>query len=337
MKAFSMGPAVFLVALGAAFSLLGQGLLPHDPILITSDADFTLENGVLSGSGTLDDPYVIAGWTIQTETGFGIRVQGTTAYFVIRDCRFEGRRLHGTGILFREVSGACVQGCVFVGLETGVFLYQTSEAWVKEGVFLECRRGVEAIESGEAIVAHCAFEEARERGVFLWRSHAATVVGNVFIGCHNGIYMDSCHRGRLKENHVGGADRGIFLWDSFDCTVVGNVLRGCDLGIGVVHTSTDNTLFHNVFFANSRPATCDEPDNRWDGGYPVGGNFWGGVPSVDERSGSQQDQPGSDGVSDRPLQIPVGGSVDRYPLMWPPVPKDEEEVGLSKVEKGRPL
>jgi len=64
----------------------------HDPIMILSDDDFTPENGVRSGSGTADDPYIISGWEIHAtdDKPYGIMVAGTTAYFKIVDCRIIG-------------------------------------------------------------------------------------------------------------------------------------------------------------------------------------------------------------------------------------------------------
>lgn len=54
-------------------------------ILIASDAEFTAENGVVAGSGTEADPYLIAGHTILHTEPYGIRLTGTTAHVVIQD------------------------------------------------------------------------------------------------------------------------------------------------------------------------------------------------------------------------------------------------------------
>ncbi len=49
--------------------------LPHEPILITSDNDFTRANGVVSGSGTATDPYLITNWQIKNlMPGYAIKV-----------------------------------------------------------------------------------------------------------------------------------------------------------------------------------------------------------------------------------------------------------------------
>lgn len=75
-------------------SLLGQKT-PRPPIVITDDTMFTPANGVVAGSGTADDPWVISGWEIDGKvwapaTPFptspfppGIFIQGTDDHVVI--------------------------------------------------------------------------------------------------------------------------------------------------------------------------------------------------------------------------------------------------------------
>src|SRR6266540_4285655 len=74
-------------------SLLTNGILParasnfqpHAPILIQGNSGFTQENGVIGGTGTGSDPYVIEGWEIASPPSYGIFVVDTNAHFVIRN------------------------------------------------------------------------------------------------------------------------------------------------------------------------------------------------------------------------------------------------------------
>lgn len=60
-------------AIGAqASSCPGGKLLPHPPISITSDSDFTVANGVTGGTGTVANPYVISCWSITGNITTGI-------------------------------------------------------------------------------------------------------------------------------------------------------------------------------------------------------------------------------------------------------------------------
>jgi hypothetical protein len=61
-----------------------EGYTPHAPIYINGDENFTEENGVTGGSGTINDPYIIEGWNITKAPA--IRLKYTSSYFVIQNC-----------------------------------------------------------------------------------------------------------------------------------------------------------------------------------------------------------------------------------------------------------
>jgi len=72
----------------------------HKSIYIVGDSEFTEENGVVSGNGTRENPYVIANWVIEanmsiqspwnTTVNVGIFVANTTKYFIIRNVTVYG-------------------------------------------------------------------------------------------------------------------------------------------------------------------------------------------------------------------------------------------------------
>lgn len=91
-----------------------EELIPHLPIEIRGDAGFTTENGVIAGTGTRDDPYLIVGWSIDaTEVPFGIHVEGTTKAFTIESCRVFGAS--STAIDLVDVKRASVIDCQLEG------------------------------------------------------------------------------------------------------------------------------------------------------------------------------------------------------------------------------
>ena len=122
----------------------GRGYLwwgTREPIYIYGDDGFTIENGVMSGSGTADDPYVIEGWRIDSpKADYGIYVDHTTAHFVVRDCVIERARL--AGIYFNTVRNGRVDG-VQIGLAgTAVYLLDSTQNVLAGTVVAESRYGV---------------------------------------------------------------------------------------------------------------------------------------------------------------------------------------------------
>ena len=81
--------------------------------------------------------------------------------------------------------------------------------------------------------------------------------------------------------------------------------------------SPNNSIYHNNFINNGNQADAAEYSvNIWDNGYPLGGNYWSDYTGIDEKSGPDQDQIGSDGIGDTPYIIDADNR-DRYPLMGP--------------------
>ncbi len=315
---------LFWLCLGA---LVAAGLaVPHAPIVISSPADLTPENGVVGGTGTREDPYLISGWEIDVGNGIGITIRGISDYLVIKGCTFTGTP-RGTGISVASARHVLIRGCTFQDLGTGIFTYESLGMRVEGCRFQGCWTGVEGNDSDGFLLSENVFQGARKRGAFLWRCRRSLIEGNRFVDCNTGLYLDSCNYFRVEGNLAQGCGWGIYLWDSHHGTVTLNALVSCDRGLGLYHTSSDNRLYQNGFFDCPLPAFDDASgENSWYAAYPKGGNYWQGTSLPDKRSGPGQDQPGPDGIGDRAVEVPEAG-LDRYPLLAPP-------AGLPTLEEG---
>jgi parallel beta-helix repeat protein len=167
--------------------------------------------------------------------------------------------------------------------------------------------------------------------------------GNLAAGNIYGMMMDfACHYNIIEDNDFSNNMLGMSLEYSTNNTVSYNsITRNSITGVlfflshfnnvtwnlisenAVAGTnltySTNNRIHHNDFIDNPEQANDDDNTNQWDDGYPSGGNFWSDYTGVDQMSGPNQDQPGSDGLGDTPYTID-SDSQDRYPLMEPSLP-----------------
>jgi len=110
---------------------------------------------------------------------------------------------------------------------------------------------------------------------------------------------------------------GISMMSCSGTEVVGNTLSfNCDSGLDLSHS--DNTVvYHNNFIDNVNQVYLHESsDTIWDDGYPSGGNYWSDHVAVDDYSGINQDELGSDGIVDEPYIVDYNNR-DNYPLMNP--------------------
>jgi parallel beta-helix repeat protein len=108
-------------------------------------------------------------------------------------------------------------------------------------------------------------------------------------------------------------EQGILLVSTTNSRVENCVIENDNYGIYLTQ-SDNNSIYHNNLLNNENQAR-DDGSNRWDDGYPSGGNYWSDYTGSDNHRGENQDLKGSDGIGD----VPHG--QDRYPLMqsWPRV------------------
>jgi len=123
---------------------LGQfiGTGNHEPIYIYGDCDFTPANGVVGGSGTCADPFIIEGWCIDgPRADYGIYVDHTCAHFVIRDCVIERSQI--AGVYLNSVQNGVVEDLDIALSDTGVYLLNSDGNIVRDCSISDCLVGLE--------------------------------------------------------------------------------------------------------------------------------------------------------------------------------------------------
>jgi len=113
---------------------------------------------------------------------------------------------------------------------------------------------------------------------------------------------------------------GIWLIESKSNILTNSTISKNYCGVRL-ESSTSNSIYHNNLINNTDQAYDNTGTNSWDNGYPSGGNYWSDYDeesegAIDEKSGPNQDEDGSDGIVDTPYNIPGNaGAQDRYPFM----------------------
>ena len=147
-KAIALG--LFVVALAGLAQERG-------PILILSDQDFTEDNGVIAGSGTPDDPYLLVGWTIRVPAGepFGVRIENTTKHFVLRGCRILGaQHPQGAAILLRHVTHGVIEDCLVQDSVNGIRIQSSWDLVLRDNFLGVSGVGVQVLGSSAEEYRH---------------------------------------------------------------------------------------------------------------------------------------------------------------------------------------
>ncbi len=148
-----------------------------------------------------------------------------------------------------------------------------------------------------------------------------TVEGNRVLGCGSGLWIDYSRDVAVRGNTFSSASwAAVYVDASTNVTISGNGIGVSAYGLIVEWTGAGVPsvvlVHHNRFVANAVQAV-DGLANRWDDGYPSGGNYWSTYAGPDRCRGPRQDVcDAPDGIGDVPFVIDAD-SVDRYPLTSP--------------------
>ncbi len=196
-------------------------------------------------------------------------------------------------------------------------------------------------------------------GVFFWNTTNSKIEKVTASNNFYGIYLEYSINNTLSCNTVSKHYYGISVWRSYGNVLSCNTASNNNCGIGLFSSSSsnnilsgntvsnsdygiylgysgNNTFFHNNLINNRVQAYVTFGYvNTWDNGYPSGGNYWSDYAALDEKSGPNQDQLGSDGIGDTPYVI-NGNNQDNYPLMATPEAIDYVIQGLPSSEFDKP-
>lgn len=127
------------------------------PISILGDADFTIGNGVVGGTGTEGDPYIIAAWEIVVPSGeyYGVRIENVTAQFVLRGLMIQNAtEMGGAGIRIGFAAGGAIEGCVISNSMHGIDIVSSTDISIKSCILYVSGRGLRVVGESEDQYRH---------------------------------------------------------------------------------------------------------------------------------------------------------------------------------------
>jgi parallel beta-helix repeat protein len=186
----------------------------HEPIQIWANSEFTQENGVVGGSGTQPDPYVISNWHINASLNHGIHITGTDAYFVIANVVIDIGTEEWTmydGIHLSNVMNGIVYNSTFGNVYYGVYVEQSRTIGLLSSAVRGCTFAVDIVQSTEVVVMDSTIYDCFG-GMAAEYSSSITFTGNTVMGCET---------------------EGLLLYSSVGCELSGNsFLTGGTYGFG---------------------------------------------------------------------------------------------------------
>ncbi len=220
------------------FKLKMQSYVVHDPININHDNELAVIAS--SGTGTVDDPFIIAGWNISNAQEYGIVISGTTKHFIVENCWINSSKNHR--IFVDDVTTG-----------TSTIINNTCTNNDKSGIRFWA--------SSSSTLANNTCTGNGENGISIGGSGDSTIANNT---CTNNVTV-----GISMGMALGPSEYNFLVWNR----LVGNGDYGLYSSMG----SDNNSIHHNSFIANGKhnsQAYDDGLNNQWYDEIVLEGNYW---------------------------------------------------------------
>jgi parallel beta-helix repeat protein len=228
-----------------------------------------------------------------------------------------------------------IDNCTYSGLS----LYRTYESITRHNTVTNNSEGMRICSNN---IVHNNTLSSNDNGISLYYNvKNVTVKDNIFSNNTKGIYFSTgstlnrieknsfsknnysvyldkdCSLNEITKNSISENTWGIYMAEKTHTNLItNNSIINNKNGI-VIFSYGGNSIYHNSFINNTFQAYANS-ENIWDGGYPMGGNYWSDYNAIDFYSGINQNISGSDGIGDKPHDVPGHQTAkDIYPLMIP--------------------
>lgn len=238
----------FLLLLPGISRAGGCNPIHHAPIWIKSNADFTAANGVTSGSGAANNPYVISNWQFKDlSPGFGLKIGGSqstiSVYFTITCIQSNFATVPKAGAVLVWVSG------VHTGFTIDSVAGNSGETLATTGIRVDS--------SSHGLLSNEDPNKLGKNGVDIIGSDHMTIITSKLKALGDGLFLSNSHDLTVGQacalSSGNGCDeftyddgRGIEIQNSFNILIQYTITAADDTGgILVSGTSTSNVVLTN--------------------------------------------------------------------------------------------
>jgi len=218
------------------------------PISILGNGDFTVENGVVGGTGTEADPFMIVGWEIRagSDDTYAVRIENTSAPFVLRGLVIQGAGgSAGSAIRVGFASHGRIENCSISNSLHGIELISSTDVTLRDNVLYVSGRGLRVTGDSVEEYRHDIDESnlLNDYGIRYLVGRSGETISEQRL---THLSLVDCSNMTVQRNEVVNGD-GIQLFFVTDSTVVGNAA----LRTSAVYTE------HGIFLYRSSGNTLD--------------------------------------------------------------------------------
>lgn len=247
-----------------------SAFIPHDPISINRNLEFTFDNGVTGGSGTSVDPFIIEGWEIDASSQSGIFIRNTDAHFIVREVYVFGSSLH-SGIALENVTNGRMQELNITNVGNGIKLDSTRDIVMSESQTWGNGIGIWVIDSTGITISRNEIFSNSGYGISVIESSYLAMLSNKVYSNGDGISIrDSAYVSLSSSDIYSNHLWGVWLLSVSDFTAFSNnftddglTLEGYSLKHFNSHNITEDNLVNGkaiFYYKDLRNLMLDDID-----------------------------------------------------------------------------
>jgi parallel beta-helix repeat protein len=153
----------------------------RDRIQIVGDEYLISDNGIISGNGTKDDPYIMSRWWINVSEGSGIILENISSHLLIFEVAVthslitsDPANVSGSGILIRNCSNIMIERSYIYYFNVGLEVVGSRNISVHDSSFIENHNGIMMEAPGSSITG-CICSYNTRFGVFINNSNGLVI------------------------------------------------------------------------------------------------------------------------------------------------------------------
>jgi parallel beta-helix repeat protein len=253
--------------------------IPHFPIYILGDRGFKRWKGIIDGSGTENDPYIISGWNIRGNIFWkmiykisilrgwyrmpicGIYIQNTDKHVIIRNNYIHRWSGESRGYPNPNICGIRVKDATNITIENNIIENNLEgihcwggEPLIRFNEISSNKYGIVCDESSANII-HNNISKNRE-GIECRYSNAYIAFNNIFSNIKYGIWSLASDSSTIENNSIYGNTNGIACGfptgypRRTNSTIVNNTIFSNTFGIEIMGghpTVANNTISSNLY------------------------------------------------------------------------------------------
>jgi parallel beta-helix repeat protein len=201
------------------------------------------------------------------------------------------KRHKGYGIYLVKAPNTAVKGNYFYDTQDGVYVSYSDFCEISGNQMLKSRYGVHTMDSRNILIAHNQVTESIN-GLMIMQSYEISIMENYFYlntkidGA--GMFIYDTFDSKISSNIVKGNFRGIVLENAKRNRLEFNTFLENDTGLEIGINSTDNTIYLNNFYRNTRQIISDKDNSNYFNKEEYG-NYYDDHSSLNMNSDSKVD------------------------------------------------